>query len=258
LPALNRLPVCGPKVCRQRHGARIQQVTVFQCFVVLVIVGSQAQRPRLNPHIDVFGHQHHLPCTGFGVTRQCCILLAQRLHHAQNLVVCFPLGEAGWQGIVQCLGLKKQLALGFPVARGVELQASADVGTGCTCQRVQRPAGLAGVARDLGHAFLVAIKFFQNNHGKKNVMFLKPEQAHGVMQQHIGVQHKQFGRACRLVFSGPDGDLNRLCADKFAGCCRNGDEGRNPVAPIRQLTSLRFGLDPFFGLRADWFFGWFG
>jgi hypothetical protein len=40
----------------------------------------------------------------------------------------------------------------------------------------------------------MTVEFFQNNHGQENVVFLKAEQAHGVVQQYVGVQHKQFGR----------------------------------------------------------------
>ena len=50
------------------------------------------------------------------------------------------------------------------------------------CQRIQGPAGLTGVAGNLGHALFVGIEFLQNDHGEKNVMFLETEQAHGVVQ----------------------------------------------------------------------------
>ena len=56
LPALNFLSMGGPKIGGQGHRARIQQITVFQCFVVLVIVGGKAQRAGLDAHIDVLRH----------------------------------------------------------------------------------------------------------------------------------------------------------------------------------------------------------
>ena len=58
-------------------------------------------------------------------------------------------------------------------------------------------------------------------------MFLKPEQAHRVVQQHVGVQHKQFGRpvaACVLGAWGRCGGLllrtdgGRTCV-QLGGCC---------------------------------------
>lgn len=38
-------------------------------------------------------------------------------------------------------------------------------------------ARLAGVASDLGHAFLVVVQLFQRDHGQVDVVFLKAEQA---------------------------------------------------------------------------------
>jgi len=52
---------------------------------------------------------------------------------------------------------------------------------------------LAGVAGDFGHALFVAVQFFQNDHGQKNVMLFKSEETHRVVHQHIGVKYKQLG-----------------------------------------------------------------
>ena len=62
-------------------------------------------------------------------------------------------------------------------------------------QRIQGTAGLPPVSGDLGHALLVAIQLFQHDHGKKNVVFFKLEQADRIVQQHVGVQHEQAADA---------------------------------------------------------------
>ena len=114
----------------------------------MVVIGGQAERTRLDPHVDVFGHQHHL-------TRR--VLFAQRFNHAENLVVCLALRQADGQRVIEYLGLEKQAAAGFAVACRVQFQPFGNVGAGRASQRVQRAAGLAGIACNLGHAFLVAV-----------------------------------------------------------------------------------------------------
>jgi len=39
----------------------------------------------------------------------------------------------------------------------------------------------------------VGIEFFEHDHGQKNVVLFKSEQAAWIMQQHIGIQHKKLG-----------------------------------------------------------------
>ena len=61
-------------------------------------------------------------------------------------------------------------------------------------------ADLAGVARDLGHALLVAVELLQHDHRQEDVVLLEAEQAHRVVHQHVGVEHEQLGRAgCRAA-----------------------------------------------------------
>ena len=192
LPALHTLAVGGPEIGGQGHGAGVQQVAVFQGFVVLVVVGGQTQSTGFDPHIDVFRHQHHFPFRVF---------LAQCGHDTENLVVCLALGQAGGQAVVQRQGLEHELALGFALPGAVEFKALGNVRTGCACQGIERAAGLAGVACHLGHAFFVAIELFKHDHGQEDVVLFEPEQAHGIVHQHIGVQHKQLGGtgACALA-----------------------------------------------------------
>jgi hypothetical protein len=76
--------VLVPEVVRQLDDARVQQVGIFQHVVVEVVLGRQAQRARLDAHVDVFRHQHD---------GAAFLLRFQRTHHGQDLVV----GLAGRQ-----------------------------------------------------------------------------------------------------------------------------------------------------------------
>ena len=187
LPALHGLPMGGPKIGGQRVGACVKQVAIVQGFVVLVVVSRQAQRTGFDAHVDVFGHQHHLT-RGWLLA----VLLAQGIHYAQNLVVRLALRQARRQRVVQRLGLEEQLAFGFAMAGGIELQAHANVGAVAAGQGVQTAAGLARVAGHFSHAFFVAIELFKHDHRQKDVVLFKAEQAHGVVHQDVGVQHEQF------------------------------------------------------------------
>ena len=120
-------------------------------------------------------------------------MLTQGLHHAQNLVVCLALWQAGGQGVVQWLCLEHQLSARIAVASAVQLKAQGNVSAGRACQSVQRPAGLACVAGDFGHSLFVPIKLFEHDHRQINIVFLKAEQAHRIVQQDVGIEHEQFG-----------------------------------------------------------------
>ena len=128
--------------------------------------------------------------------------LAQRLDHAQDLVVGLALWQRQGQAQVQCLGLEKQLAHGIGVARRAQGGALAQIGPLRRGQGVQRTAGLARIAGDFGHAFLVTVELFQHDHRQKDIVLLKAEQTHRVVHQHIGVEHKEFAGAAGPAF-GP-------------------------------------------------------
>ena len=40
--------------------------------------------------------------------------------------------------------------------------------------------------------FLLAVQLFQHDHGQKHIMLFKVEQAHRVVHQDIGVEHKEL------------------------------------------------------------------
>ena len=190
LPALHVLGFF-PEVCGQGQAAGVQQVAVVPRLVVAVVLGGQAQCARLDAHIDVLGHQHHFLLTLLEQT-QC-------LHYTQNLVVGLALRQAGGQFVVQRHGLEEQMAGGCFVARGIQAQACGQVGILLGIdQCIQRAADLAAIACHFSHALFVGVQLFEHHHGQEDVVLFKAEDAGGVVQQHIGVQHKQAGLAAAL------------------------------------------------------------
>ena len=122
------------------------------------------------------------------------MFFAQSRHHTQNLIVCLALRQAQRQVVVKWLGLEQQVATRLRIACGAQSQALGNVSALRAGQCVQGAAGLACIASDLGHAFFMAVKLFEHDHGQEDVVFFKSEKAHRVMHQHIGVEHKQFFR----------------------------------------------------------------
>jgi hypothetical protein len=216
LPALHGLAMAVPEVGRQGQHAGVEQVAVFQRLVVEVVLGRQAQCACLDAHVDVLGHQHHLAAG---------VLLAQALHHAQDLVVGLALRQTGRQLEIQQHGLEEQLAAGLAVAGLGQVDADARVQrtvlvgeTAGTGQRVEVAADLAHVARHLAHAFLVAVQFLQRDHRQEDVVFLEAEQAHRVVHQHVGVEHEELGRTYVTRLAG----LGRRQAGRTGGGRRHG------------------------------------
>ncbi len=72
------LPCVSQKSGRQLAHAGVEQVGVLQHLVVEVVLGVEAQRARLDAHVDVFGHQDDLALR---------LLCLQVHHHADDLVV---------------------------------------------------------------------------------------------------------------------------------------------------------------------------
>jgi len=180
------------------------------------------------------------------------MLFAQGLYHAQNLVVGLALGKAHGQAHVQRLGLEKKLATDIAMARAVQRQAFGHVCALRAGQCIQRAAGLAGIARHFGHPFFVAVQFFQHDHGEVDVMFLKAEQAHGVVHQHVGVQHEKLGGTLRLfrlgsLRSGSGSLAGNRCGDAAGFAARvgcqicGGNIFRQPTGTtVKQIHGLRF------------------
>ena len=195
LPAFDVLGLCVPKIGRQNKHAVIEQLVVTQGFVVFVIFGGQPQRACLDAHIDVFRNQHHLALR---------VLLFKRGHHAQNLVVGLALGQRiRRQSVVLHTGLKEQVARGLAVAGRVQRDAFCQFFFGSRShQCIEHAAGLAHVARHFVAAFFVAVHFLQHDQGQIDIVLFKPEQAGGVVHQHIGVEHEQFAGCGRYLDGG--------------------------------------------------------
>lgn len=108
-------------------------------------------------------------------------------------------------------------------------------------QCVERAAGLARIACHLGRTLFVAVEFLEHDHRQKNIMLFKTKQTHRIMQQHIGVEHKQLWRPTVLGLADPVGagcQLPKRCAGAGQGCqgwfcCR----GLGSVARQRGLCS---------------------
>ncbi len=148
MPAFHALAMLGPEVVGQQHHPRVQQVLVLEDLVVEVVLGGQAERARLDAHVDVFRHQHDL------ALRE---LLLQGADHAQDLVIRLALRQAVRQLDLVELGLQEQLALRIAVAQLGQRQALVEHAIGAAHQCVQRAAHGAGVARDFAHALLVVV-----------------------------------------------------------------------------------------------------
>ena len=94
------------------------------------------------------------------------------------MVIGFALGQGQGQIGCQRLGLEKQAPARSAVSRAAEWQAMQHIARTIGCgQLIQGAADLACVARHLGHAFFMAIEFFQHDHGQINIVFFEAEQA---------------------------------------------------------------------------------
>src|SRR5882672_698417 len=60
LPRLDIAAVRVPEVLRQRAHPGVEEVRVLQNLVVEVVFGGEPERARLDAHVDVLRHQHHL------------------------------------------------------------------------------------------------------------------------------------------------------------------------------------------------------
>ena len=91
---------------------------------------------------------------------------------------------------MQGLGLKEQLAFGLAMPGAVQAQTFSDIGTVRSRQRIKGAASLAGVTGYFGHTLFMTVKFLKYDHRQEDVVFFKTEQAHRVVQQNVGIQHK--------------------------------------------------------------------
>jgi len=140
--------------------------------------------PCLDAHVDVFGDQDD---------RSLGELLTQMHDDADDLVVGFGGRQRNRQDAVDGFGLEKQVAGGQFARRAAQVYAFGHVVLCPGDDLVEQTAGLACVAGNFRHAFLVGVEFLQRHHRHVDVVLLEAKQAQGVMHQHIGIQHKELG-----------------------------------------------------------------
>ena len=174
-----------PEVRRQFAHAGVEEVDILQHLVVEIVLGGEPQRTRLDAHVDVFGHQDDLPLR---------LLPLQGHHHADDVIVRLAQGERLGKRAVQRLGLQEQLARGGIRRVALERDARVDLAGDAADDFVEVAARLARVARDFRQAFLVAVEFLQRHDRQEHVVLLEAEQAGGIVHQHVGVEHEQFGQ----------------------------------------------------------------
>ena len=178
-----------PEVGGQLAHAGVEQVGVLQHLVIEVVLGRQSQCARLDAHVDVLADQDHLALV---------VPLLEVLDHAYDLVVGLAGGQPCREFAVDRFGLQEQ-ASGRLLGAGVfQRNTGGNILHGLGDDLVEKTAGLAGVARDLGHALLVGVQFLQRGHRQVHVVFLEAEQAGGIVHQHVGVEDEQLGEGLQL------------------------------------------------------------
>ena len=117
-PRFDVAPMRIPEIRRQVSHAGVEEIGVLQHLVVVVVLGGEPDGACLDPHVDVFRHQHHLTL-GFP--------LLQRAHHGEDLVIGLAGGQRRGQRAVHRLGLQEQAPFGaLPILR-LDDQAGLDV-----------------------------------------------------------------------------------------------------------------------------------
>ncbi len=89
--------------------------------------------------------------------------------------------------------LQEEAARGFAAASHFQRIAGLDVAL-LAHDLVQETGGLARVARDLAHAFLVVVQLFQRDHRQEHVVLLEPEEARRIVHEHVRVEHEELRR----------------------------------------------------------------
>ena len=119
LPGFHVLAVLVPEIARQLAHAGVEQVGVFEHLVVEIILGGEAQRARLDAHVDVLGHQDDLRA----LDAASCRCLTTPMIWLSAL----PLGSGAGRLAVDRLGLQEQPSGGGLVAVCCQRDAVVDV-----------------------------------------------------------------------------------------------------------------------------------
>ncbi|MCW0450113.1 hypothetical protein NB706_002947 [Xanthomonas sacchari] len=223
-PTAQVLVVLLPEIFRQFDRAGVKQAEIVERAVVLVVLGDQAADRRLDPQVDVLGHQDH---------RDFRVLLAQRQHRGQDLVVRGHAAEAAPRldrAHLEVQPADGAGALELDALRMAERNAGFDLlGAGALDQLVEETADLARVAADFGHALLGIVQFLDHLHRQEHVVFLELEQRGRIVHQHVGIQHVD------ALASGHHGFLKEEQGRAIAAC----GAGRCGVRETAVITAGR-------------------
>ena len=183
LPRLHRLAVPFPEVAGELLHSGIEKLGVLEHLVVVVVLGRDPQRPRLDPHVDVLAHQDHVALR---------VQMLQMHDDREDLVVGLAVRERGRQHRSDHLGLQVELAARRTARLGVERDALGDSVRHRCHELVKKARRLPRVARDFAHAFLVAVELLEREDRQIDVVLFEPEEACGVVHQHVRVEHEEL------------------------------------------------------------------
>ncbi len=147
---------CFRKTLIELRGARIEQIRVVQHLVVGIVFGTDTERVRLNPEIDVLRYKRDL---AFRVT------LAEVECDTQQCIVWAGGRQAVRQLALDGIGVKIQTSGSCSCDSGRQLHTSGNVAIDMLHQIVDETTDLPYVARRFGHAHLRMVELFKHNDG---------------------------------------------------------------------------------------------
>ena len=186
LPGFDRLREPVPEIARQLRRAPVEQVDVVEDLVAVVVLGGDAEHVRLDPQVDVLGHQDDGGVLALGL---------QGPRGGQDGIVEAAARQALGQAVRVGAGLEEQAAAGggrgARVLRRGQLDAVLDpVPVGAVHELVEEAARLADVARDLRDALLGPVELLEHDHGQVHVVLLEAKDGRRVVHQDVRVEHE--------------------------------------------------------------------
>ncbi len=136
-------------------------------------------------------------------------------HDGEDLVVGLAVGERRGQHRRDHLGLQEEPAGGGAARLRRERDALDDAVGHRGDELVEKARRLPRVARDLGDALLVVVELLEREDRQVDVVLLEPEEARGVVHQHVGVEHEELaGRDEAGGRAGLAGGFGGLAGDE--------------------------------------------
>ena len=108
--------------------------------------------------------------------------MLQADHDPEDRVVCFAQLQMLRQLVFYETGLQEQASGAVFVCGGFQFYPCFDVVRRIADDFIKEAAGLTGIARHFGHAFLLVVQLLQHKHRQADVVLLETEQAGRVMQ----------------------------------------------------------------------------